>query len=170
MMRAVQTIQNPKPVPVRIISGGQTGADRAGLDWAIAHGVAHGGWCPKGRLAADGPLHPRYLLNETESTGYRQRTKRNVADADASLILNTGPLDGGTLQTLRFAQTLHKPHLLLQLDGPDSPNADALTLCEWLLRVQPISLNIAGPREEKRPGIYALSLALLTQAFGHAQG
>lgn len=166
MMRAVQLNKSPRPVPARIISGGQTGADRAALDWAIAVGIEHGGWCPKGRLAADGPLHPRYRLDETESEGYRQRTKRNVADADATLILNTGPLDGGTLQTQCFAQTLHKPHLLLQLDDPESPQAGAQALREWLLLVQPVSLNVAGPREEKRPGIYALSLALLELAFG----
>ena len=86
----------------KIVSGGQTGVDRAALDWALQRGVAHGGWCPKGRLAADGPLPERYLLRETDSMGYRQRTKLNVRDSDATLIFNTGVLDGGTLQTVRF--------------------------------------------------------------------
>lgn len=70
----------------KIISGGQTGVDRAALDWAINCGIPHGGWCPKGRLACDGTLHARYMLLETESSGYRQRTKRNVADSDGTVI------------------------------------------------------------------------------------
>lgn len=86
----------------KVISGGQTGADRAALDWACENGVPHGGWCPKGRMAADGPLAPHYQLCETDSAGYRQRTKLNVRDSDATLVLNTGTLDGGTLQTVRF--------------------------------------------------------------------
>jgi hypothetical protein len=90
----------------KIVSGGRTGADRAALDWALQRGVAHSGWCPKGRLAADGLLPEQYLLRETDSTGYRQRTKLNVRDSDAALIFNIGLLDGGTLQTARFAQTL----------------------------------------------------------------
>ena len=102
----------------KIVSGGQTGADRAALDWALQRGVAHGGWCPKGRLASDGPLPERYLLRETDSAGYRQRTKLNVRDSDATLIFNTGVLDGGTLQTVRFAQTLGKPHFVVQIDEP----------------------------------------------------
>ena len=71
----------------KVISGGQTGADRAALDWACENGVPHGGWCPKGRMAADGPLAPHYQLCETDSAGYRQRTKLNVRDSDGQGIV-----------------------------------------------------------------------------------
>lgn len=148
----------------KVISGGQTGADRAALDWACENGIPHGGWCPKGRMAADGPLAPNYQLCETDSAGYRQRTKLNVRDGDATLILNTGALDGGTLQTVRFAQTLKKPHLVLQLDELTAPQAEQHVRA-WLLSGRFGALNVAGPREEKRPGIYALAKALLTMCF-----
>lgn len=148
----------------RIVSGGQTGADRAALDWACQRGVAHGGWCPKGRLAVDGPLPAHYQLLETESAGYRQRTKLNVRDSDATLIFNTGALDGGTLQTVRFARTLGKPHLVVQLDEL-TPEAAALQVRAWLTAGQFSALNVAGPREEKRPCISACVAALLDSCF-----
>ena len=147
-------------MPKIIHSGGQTGADRAALDWAIRHGVAHGGWCPKGRRAEDGPLADRYQLKETESAGYRQRTKRNIMDCDATLVVNLGELDGGTLETVKLAKRYGKPSLLLQLDEMALSDA-ANQLRAWLEAEQPQSLNIAGPREEKRPGVYNLTVALL---------
>lgn len=150
--------------PRKIVSGGQTGADRAALDWAITHHIAHGGWCPKGRLAADGLLPLCYQLRETESAGYRQRTKRNVQDSDATLIFNIGELEGGTQQTVRFAVTLKKPHRVFQLDQRELP-AIAGEIVEWLKQDQFASLNIAGPREEKRPGIYALVMATLDECL-----
>lgn len=148
----------------KIVSGGQTGADRAALDWALQRGVAHGGWCPKGRLAADGPLPEHYLLRETDSTGYRQRTKLNVRDSDATLIFNTGVLDGGTLQTVRFAQTLGKPHLVAQLDEL-AQDSVVRRIRVWLTEGQFGVLNVAGPREEKRPGVYACVAAHLDACF-----
>jgi len=149
-------------LPHTIVSGGQTGADRAALDWACRHSIMHGGWCPKGRLAADGPLPLHYQLRETESAGYRQRTKLNVQDSDATMIFNTGELDGGTLQTVRFAQAMNKPHRVFQLNQANLADV-ALEVVEWLSQGQFSMLNIAGPREEKRPGIYALVLTVLDQ-------
>lgn len=143
-----------------IVSCGQTGVDRAALDWARHNNIAHGGWCPKGRLACDGPLPPHYHLRETESAGYRQRTKLNVQDSDATLIFNIGALDGGTLQTMRFAQTLKKPHRVFQLDEAKLEEV-AREIVEWLPLARAHTLNIAGPREEKRPGIYPLVLSVL---------
>lgn len=148
----------------KIVSGGQTGADRAALDWACRRGVAHGGWCPKGRLAADGPLAAHYQLRETDSTGYRQRTKLNVRDSNATLIFNVGVLDGGTLQTVRFAQTLGKPHLVAQLNEL-APESVVQQIRVWLAEGQFNVLNVAGPREEKRPGVYACVAALLDACF-----
>nr|WP_305800882.1 putative molybdenum carrier protein [Thiolapillus sp.] len=95
-----------KKPDIRIISGGQTGVDRAALDVALELGLRCGGWCPKGRLALDGPLDERYPLKETESADYSVRTRLNVRDADATLILNCGELSGGTAYTLRVAEEL----------------------------------------------------------------
>lgn len=144
----------------RIVSGGQTGVDRAALDFAYRSRIPHGGWCPKGRLAADGPLSFKYQLRETESEGYRQRTKRNVQDSDATIIFNIGEMEGGTLQTARFATALNKPHRIFQLDQSKLEDV-ALEVVEWLKQGHYTILNIAGPREEKRPGIYALVLSVL---------
>jgi hypothetical protein len=148
------------PLPRLVISGGQTGADRAGLDWAIARGLEHGGWCPRGRLASDGVIPERYKWTETESDGYRQRTKRNVQDSDATLLFNIGELDGGTLQTLRFTLRLNKPCLVCQLDTLVTEGL-AAQLTDWLCTVKPGILNVAGPREEKRPGVYLAALKVL---------
>jgi Circularly permutated YpsA SLOG family len=138
---------------VRIVAGGQTGADRAALDWAIARGLEHGGWCPKGRLAEDGVLDARYQLKETNSANYCERTERNVLDSEGTLIVNLGELEGGSLQTLRFAEKHQKPCLVLQLDEGVHGEEVARVLA-WL-RAEPIrTLNIAGPRESERPGIY----------------
>ena len=143
-----------------IVSGGQTGADRAGLDFAIAHGLPHGGWCPSGRRAEDGPLHERYRMRETEGEGYRQRTKRNVADSDATLILNTGELSDGSLATLRLAERAGKPVRVVALDS-DKLATEAERVNEWLVANNVAVLNIAGPRESKRPGIYQEALDFL---------
>jgi hypothetical protein len=98
----------------RVVSGGQTGADRAALEWAIAHGVPHGGWCPQGRIAEGGIIPAQYQVTELPSGGYRQRTKANVRDSDATLILSIeSELTGGSRQTLIFAKQLAKPWLHL---------------------------------------------------------
>jgi hypothetical protein len=102
----------------------------------------------------------KYQLRETESAGYRQRTKLNAQDSDATLILNVGDLDGGTLQTLQFAERMGKPHLVVQLDQ-GIPDELAGRMTEWLIAGKFRTLNVAGPREGKRPGIYALTLSVL---------
>lgn len=147
-------------MPDKVVSGGQTGADRAALDWARRRGIPHGGWCPKGRRADDGPLLPVYELRETESSNYRQRTRLNVRDSDATLVLNLGELDGGSLETVRFAEKLGKPYLILQLDQL-SPRDAADRIVAWLSSGAFKTLNVAGPREGKRPGAYAAATAAL---------
>jgi putative molybdenum carrier protein len=77
--------------PIKIVSGGQTGADRAALDWALARGVPCGGWCPKGRKAEDGPIDLKYPLKETPSSSYLQRTEWNVRDSDATVVFSIEP-------------------------------------------------------------------------------
>jgi hypothetical protein len=144
----------------RIVSGGQTGVDRAALDAAIERGIPHGGWCPKGRLAEDGVIPLRYRLIETESSEYLLRTQRNVADSDATLILNLGPLEGGSAATLMHAVQIGRPHLLLQLDETTSEFLAPRTM-DWLKANKILVLNVAGPRESERPGAYAAALRFL---------
>jgi MFS family permease len=145
----------PQPTPPlwRIVSGGQTGADRAALDWAIMHGIEHGGWCPRGRRAEDGVIDARYRLHETASASYRARTRRNVEDSDGTLILNLGPLEGGTLAASRYAKRLGKPCLVLQLDASAAEDLCRQAI-DWLHAHEIGCLNIAGPRESIRPGTY----------------
>lgn len=145
----------------KIISGGQTGADRAALDFAIDHGIQHGGWCPKGRKAEDGAIHLRYQLKEMATSDYLKRTKQNVADSDITLILNIGELDGGTLKTRLFAQQANKPCRIVQLDEKDIEN-QVEQLRDWLRATHGGILNVAGPRESKRPGIYRQSYDFFT--------
>ena len=145
---------------LKIVSGGQTGADRAALDSAINHVIPHGGWCPNGRLAEDGILDSRYALQETKSKGYRQRTRQNVVDSDGTLILNIGELSEGSLATLCFAERFGKPRLVIQLDENAEPE-NVRRVMEWVHAHGIAILNVAGPRESKRPGIYRLALAFL---------
>jgi predicted Rossmann-fold nucleotide-binding protein len=141
----------------RIVSGGQTGVDRAALDAAIRHGISHGGWCPKGRRAEDGTIPRHYLLRETASSNYPERTEKNVVDSDATLILNQGTLDGGSLFTWELARHYRKPRFLIDLDGV----VDSALIRTWIVESAVRVLNVAGPRESKRPGIYLLSAAVL---------
>jgi len=144
----------------RIVSGGQTGADRGALDFAIEHGYTHGGWAPRGRQAEDGSIPLKYQLTELDDGGFRQRTHRNVEDSDGTLIVNLGKLDGGSLATQTVAQKMGKPNLVVQLDTGVSSAALASVLA-WLREHTVKTLNVAGPRESKRPGTYRLTGELL---------
>ena len=141
----------------KIISGGQTGVDRAALDVAIKNCVAHGGWCPRGRRAEDGNIAEQYQLKETDSTDYAVRTAWNVRDADATLILNAGKLDGGTKLTVKLARTMKKPLLAIDVNR----GFDHQLIRNWILAHKIKILNIAGPRESKHPGIYQKAFNLL---------
>jgi hypothetical protein len=135
--------------PRSIVSGGQTGVDRGALDAAIAAGIPHGGWCPHGRLAEDGSIAAQYQLRETHSAKYYIRTRKNVLDSDATLILCHGPLTGGTDLTYRLAQRHAKPCLVVDLQqGPDAVEAQ-----RWIEEHRVGVLNVAGPRESSHPGI-----------------
>jgi hypothetical protein len=142
---------------LKIISGGQTGADRAALDVALTLSLPIGGGCPKGRRAEDGMIPDRYPLTETPEADYDTRTRRNVEDSDGTLILNLGTLDGGTALTVKLARQMGKPCLMVALEDGIEPTA----FQEWL-DAHPIAvLNVAGPRESKRPGVYAAACRLL---------
>jgi hypothetical protein len=137
----------------KIVSGGQSGADRAALDVAIELDIDHGGWVPRGRWAEDGPLAPRYQMQEAGSTQPSQRTEWNVRDTDATLIFSHGTPTGGTALTASFAQQHQKPALSIDLTASDEAQA-ASTIVAWLRRVRPKVLNVAGPRASNDPLIY----------------
>lgn len=143
----------------RIVSGGQTGADRAALDWAIAHRVLHGGWCPSGRKAEDGVIPADYCLVELQGGGYRQRTKANVRDSDATLIVSIADeLSGGSLATAKFAVELRRPWLHL------SKSADWRSrLDEWIAQYSIGVLNVVGPRASKEPDVGSFVCEVLDQ-------
>ncbi len=146
---------------MKIISGGQTGVDRAALDAARALGFPHGGWCPFGRRAEDGPIPEHYPLVETTSPDYAARTERNVLDADATLILTRGKPAGGTALTAQLAQMHGKPVLVIE---PDDPRG-AETIATWLREHAFAVLNVAGPRESQSPGIGAAAERVLRGAL-----
>ena len=135
--------------PERIVSGGQTGVDRGALEAAISLGVAHGGWCPRGRLAEDGVIPERYQLTETSAPQYAIRTRQNVIDSCGTLILSCGPLHGGTDLTYRLARHFAKPCLVVDL----VQDANAEDVRRWIREHQLRVLNVAGPRESSVPGI-----------------
>jgi len=141
----------------KVVSGGQTGVDRAALDVALELGLPCGGWCPRGRRAEDGRIADRYPLVETPKEKYQQRTKWNVRDSDATLIITAGPLQGGTELTRRSAQNTGKPHLVVDL----SDGSDATAVIDWLQAHRIGILNVAGPRETTQPGIYDRAAAFL---------
>lgn len=142
---------------VRIISGGQTGVDRAALDVAMARGLACGGWVPRGRRAEDGRLPLRYPMRESRRNSYGERTRLNVRDAEGTLILTRGQPIGGTALTAALARRLGKPYLLVDLENAPDPAAINQWIDERGIRV----LNVAGPRESTCPGIYGQAAALL---------
>jgi len=141
----------------RIISGGQTGVDRAGLDVAFDLGIPCGGWCPKGRRAVDGPIPDKYPLKEIEAENYNKRTQLNVQDSDGTLVFYRGELEGGTAYTVKLADQYGKPCLLVDVESPVS----AAEFWSWIDTHKIEVLNVAGPREEGRPGIYQQAYKLL---------
>ncbi len=148
-------------VAIRVVSGGQTGVDRAALDAALALGLPIGGWCPLGRRAEDGPIPDRYPLHETPSADYGERTEWNVRDSDATLILHRGPMTGGTRLTAELARRLGKPLLARDLAGP----IDVRAIADWLNANHVRVLNCAGPRESGAPGIGEESQRIFVEVF-----
>lgn len=138
---------------MKIISGGQAGADRAALDAAITLGIPHGGWLPKGRKTEDGPLPARYSLQELESYSYKKRTEKNVVTSDGTLIVAFGPLSGGSALTEHLTVKHDRPCMILDLDEISMDEAvDAVV--KWLKRNTISTLNVAGPRASGEPRIY----------------
>ena len=155
---------------MKIISGAQTGADRAALDVAIMLGLRYGGWVPKGGWAEDFPNPPGVLgkypdMIETETSIPAERTRLNVRDSDATLVLVTNSdtdTSPGTELTRETAEELGRPFLIVQVDHPDAANL----VRDWLVGLSDSNvLNIAGPRESESPGLYLLSRTLLEKVL-----
>ncbi len=153
---------------LEIISGGQTGVDRAALDSAIRYDLPCGGWCPAGRLAEDGPLSTHYPLTELPSASYPARTRRNVNDADGTLIIHGGMPGRGTELTVKTCQQLEKPLLILNLQKLHSNSSFAeqqQAIFDFLKKQNIGVLNVAGPRASGWPEGYSLSRKILAPVF-----
>ncbi len=153
---------------VRIVSGGQTGADRGGLDAAIALGIPHGGWCPLGRLAEDGEVPARYALRETPSADYAARTRRNVEDSGATVLFTRGRPTGGSAYTAEVARALGRPLLHVDL-ARETGAAAAARVREFIRAHQVRILNVAGSRESIAPGIAAEVRDILIAALASSE-
>jgi predicted Rossmann-fold nucleotide-binding protein len=141
----------------KVVSGGQTGVDRAALDVAMELGIRCGGWCPKGRRAEDGVINSRYPLNETGSKSYARRTEWNVRDSDGTFIVTVGEPTGGTALTIRAAEEMERACIIID---PSSATG-VKTFREWVETERIETLNVAGPRESTMAGIYELASAFL---------
>ena len=144
----------------KIISGGQTGADRAALDMAMAHGIPHGGWIPKGRLTEAGPLPARYQLQEMPTTDYPKRTEQNVIDSDGTLIISHGNLTGGSEYTCKMAQKHNKPWIHVNA-SEHSVDAAVVVVRAWISGNNIRILNVAGSRARKDRRIYSTTREIL---------
>ena len=138
----------------KIVSGGPTGVDRAALNVGLALGLTVGGGCPPGRRAEDGRIPDRDPLVETPEPDYETRICHNVEESDGTLILNRGKLDGGTALTVAPARQIGQPCLVVALEAGIAP----ATFRDWLAAHPITVLNVAGPRESKRPGISAAAM------------
>lgn len=148
----------------KLISGGQTGVDRAALDVALAQKIPCGGWCPRGRKAEDGLISDHYPLQETPVESYSERTEWNVRDSDGTLILSHGKPTGGTTYTIECARRLQKPVLIFDL----KKGGNQETFRKWINENKIYVLNVAGPRESHAPGkIYEKAKEVLAKLLAN---
>ena len=145
---------------MKIISGGQTGVDRAALDAALRHGIKSGGWCPTGRLDEFGRIPDRYPVKELESGGFTERTLQNVKDSDGTVIIYPGKLSGGTEQTLYFCIEQRRPHELIDASNVSTEKAAQL-IADFVRETKIDILNVAGPRASEWPEGYDYAFRVL---------
>jgi hypothetical protein len=146
---------------LKIISGGQSGVDRAALDFCLNRKIDCGGWCPADRKAEDGRIPERYPLTETKSSDYAERTRLNIENSDGTIILHCGKTDTGTILTITIVIEVNKPFLNINLKD----NYDPDMIIKWIDDHRIKTLNIAGPRESNQPGIYQLTTEFLKKVF-----
>jgi hypothetical protein len=135
---------------LKIISGGQTGADQATLDFAIEHGIPHGGWCPRGRISEDGVIPEKYQLQEMPTKDYPARTEKNAIDSDGTVIISISPkLSRGSFLTLKKAHEHKRPEIHIHRGTQNS----GCVLAQFVKEHQIGVLNVAGPRASTEPKI-----------------
>jgi hypothetical protein len=150
----------------KIISGGQTGVDQGALDAALELSFPCGGWCPRERKSENGRIPDKYPLKEHPSSDYKARTKANVKDSDGTLIFTYGSPNGGTALTIKFAEKYAKPYQVIDLKQVAIKEAVNKVFTGWGYYKPPIyTLNVAGPRESKCPGIQATVKKTMCQAI-----
>jgi hypothetical protein len=148
---------------VKLISGGQTGVDRAALDVALKHGVECGGWCPAGRLDEFGRIPDHYPVQELAAGGFTERTLQNVKDSDGTVIIYPGKLSGGTEQTVRFCIELQRPHQLIDASKASAEDAAKL-IADFVCKDKIDALNVGGPRQSEWAEGYDYAFCVL-EAF-----
>jgi hypothetical protein len=153
----------------KVVSGGQTGADQGALDAALALGHPCGGWCPKGRKSESGRIPDKYPLKEHTSASYPARTEANVKDSDGTLIFTYGEPTGGTALTVDLAKKHNKPVYIFDFNR-DAINPDPAEIFEWGAENNVYTLNVAGPRESKKPGTQDLVESVMVQVLEFARG
>jgi hypothetical protein len=154
---------------VKIVSGGQTGVDRGALDAALDSGGSCGGWCPAGRAAEDGPIPQRYPLEVTSEADPGVRTRRNVEDSDATLILCVAEATGGTALTAAICRDRGRPFLIIDAGKLSAEDAAAQAM-EFLTRHGVRVLNVAGPRESGWPGGREYAWKVIRALLGATSG
>lgn len=161
---------SPRDIVQKIVSGGQSGVDRAALDVALELGITHGGWVPLGRWAEDGPLDVIYQMQEAPSEDPALRTEWNVRDSDATLILSHGPLTGGSSLTRKLARQYGRPCLAINLWRLPENEGAFEQIRDWLSECRPRILNVAGPRRSNDQRIYDVTKRLLFRLFKEPPG
>jgi hypothetical protein len=149
---------------MKIVSGGQTGVDRAALDAALELGIEAGGWCPQGRLAEDGAIAEKYPLKELPKAGYLQRTKRNVIDSDGTVIIFFGNPAGGTQLTLEFCMKESRPYLLIDAQSLSVEQA-SVKIQRFIDKNNISILNVAGPRASEKAEAYGYAKLVILNVF-----
>ena len=149
----------------KIISGGQTGVDRASLDAALAAGIEIGGWCPAGRYAEDGPIAEKYPLQSSDDLDHTVRTENNVRDSDGTLAIYRQHLRGGTAYAVEMARQLGKAVLAIDMNSPPPVS----TVVDWVSRHQLHVIHIGGQRESTSPGIYVQARAFIADVLSACQ-
>ena len=148
---------------MKIISGGQTGVDRAALDVALKHRIKCGGWCPAGRLDEDGKIPDRYPLKELKKGGNEARTAQNVRDSDGTIVIYFHELEGGTAYTIGCCMDDRQPYRLIDA-AKYSPEDAATLMAAFVVDHEIETLNIAGPRESEWKGAYTYALRAIDVA------
>ena len=149
---------------IEFISGGQTGIDRAMLDFCLDNRISCSGWCPEGRMAEDGIISLKYPVKELRKASYNKRTAANVRDSDATVFIYNGQLQGGTLKSYEFVLKEKKPFLVLDMSVQDVPTA-AFKLTKFLEMFQPAVVNFSGPRQSEWEEGYEYCYTILQSVF-----